>query len=450
MRFKSIFARIIFLQVIALFVVSLVMPLTLYWLMRAAANDLHGLAMLDQAEVLSNHLEVRMDGSLAMDLPGSLLDLYSEAYGRYTYAVIDETGNVLFSSDGNGSQIFIESPRSSQTTLLTTRKGSKAISGVEFAFEIAGRKIWVQVGEDLAHRDVLIDDIVTQFFKRVAWITLPILLLLLAADIIMFRRVLRPLRQASEQARRICPSRADARLPIDTMPIEIRDLVQAVNGALDRLEEGFCVERAFTADAAHELRTPLTVLRMRLNTLADQRATNALRQDVEGMCRIVGQLLDFAESDAYFVAASEKAELRSVCAEVVALVAPLVISQGKEICLDAVDEPVWVKGNPDMMHRAVRNLVENAIHHTPQGTAVEVVVKSDGSIRVLDQGPGIATNEHELVFRRFWRRDRSQAGGAGLGLSIVRRIADAHMATIMVENRASGGASFSLNFPRLA
>ena len=126
-----------------------------------------------------------------------------------------------------GSQIFIESPRSSQTTLLATRNGSKAISGVEFAFEIAGRKIWVQVGEDLAHRDVLIDDIVTQFFKRVAWITLPILLLLLAADIIMFRRALRPLRQASEQARGICPSRADARLPIDTMPSEIRDLVQA-------------------------------------------------------------------------------------------------------------------------------------------------------------------------------------------------------------------------------
>ena len=110
MRFKSIFARIIFLQVMALFVVSLVMPLTLYWLMRAAANDLHGLAMLDQAEVLSTHLEVRMDGSLAMDLPGYLLDLYSEAYGRYTYAVIDETGNVLFSSDGNGHKFLSKAP----------------------------------------------------------------------------------------------------------------------------------------------------------------------------------------------------------------------------------------------------------------------------------------------------------------------------------------------------
>jgi signal transduction histidine kinase len=68
--------------------------------------------------------------------------------------------------------------------------------------------------------------------------------------------------------------------------------------------------------------------------------------------------------------------------------APLAITQGKEICLDAADEPVWVNGNPDMLYRAVRNLVENALHHTPAGTAVEVVVRSDGTVTVLESGSG--------------------------------------------------------------
>jgi len=226
--------------------------------------------------------------------------------------------------------------------------------------------------------------------------------------------------------------------------------VQAVNQALDRLEQGFRVQREFTADAAHELRTPLAVLRTRLDTLADQRTAEMLRHDVDGMCRIVGQLIDIAESDTYIVAPSDRAELNSVCAEVVQLVAPLAISEGKEICLDAPDEPVWVKGNPDMMYRAVRNLVENAIRHTPRGTVVELLVRSDGSIRVLDQGPGIDENEREFLFRRFWRHDRRQAGSAGLGLAIVRRVADAHMASITVENRDAGGASFSLRFQRAA
>ena len=103
-----------------------------------------------------------------------------------------------------------------------------------------------------------------------------------------------------------------------------------------------------------------------------------------------------------------------------------------------------------MLYRAVRNLVENAIRHTPRGTAIELVVKSDGSIKVLDQGPGIDEKDRAFLFRRFWRRDRGLAGGAGLGLSIVRRIADAHMASITVENRDTGGASFSLKFHRAA
>jgi signal transduction histidine kinase len=333
---------------------------------------------------------------------------------------------------------------------LETRRGEDTISGASVPKQVDDRMIWIQVAENLAHRDVLTDDIVADFFKRVGWITLPMLLLLLAIDIVIFRRALRPLLQASNQARNISPARTDVRLPVDPIPTEIRPLVSAVNQALDRLEEGFRAQREFTADAAHELRTPIAVLRTRLDTLADQKTTEALRQDVEGMCRVVGQLLDVAESDTFVVAPAERADLHAVCAEVVESVAPLAIAQGKEISLDAADEPVWVNGNADMLYRAVRNLVENALRHTREGTAVELVVKADGTVTVLDQGPGVHDDDRAFLFHRFWRRDRRRAGSAGLGLSIVRRIAEAHMASITVENRKTGGASFSLRFPRAA
>src|SRR5262249_9585847 len=163
----------------------------------------------------------------------------SQAYGRYAYAVIDDRGQVLFSSLVDRAPVFPVKARASEAAFRDTRRGEEVISGVDLPKEIAGRKIWVQVGEDLAHEDVLIDDIVSDFFKRVAWITLPILLLLLATDVVIFRRALRPLLQASQQAQSIGPAHTDVRLPVATMPNEIRHLVQAVNQALDRLDQAF-------------------------------------------------------------------------------------------------------------------------------------------------------------------------------------------------------------------
>jgi signal transduction histidine kinase len=98
------------------------------------------------------------------------------------------------------------------------------------------------------------------------------------------------------------------------------------------------------------------------------------------------------------------------------------------------------------MKRAIRNLAENAIKHTPPGTLVEFIVEENGTVRVLDRGPGVSEEERDLIFRRFWRRDRSQPGSTGLGLSIVQRIVELHRATIAVENRVCGGAQFSVHF----
>jgi signal transduction histidine kinase len=206
------------------------------------------------------------------------------------------------------------------------------------------------------------------------------------------------------------------------------------------------VQRDFTADAAHELRTPLSVLRTRIDILEDPEMRQALRQNVEGMAHIVSQLLDIAELDAFVVNAEEKADLRSVASEVAEFVAPLALAQGKDVALSGSVEPVWIKGNAEMLGRAIRNLAENAINHTAAGSTVEFVVDGDGTISVLDEGPGIKDDERNLIFRRFWRRDRRKPGRTGLGLSIVQRIAELHSANITVENRTPRGARFSLKF----
>jgi signal transduction histidine kinase len=447
--FKSIFSRIIFLHVIALVITAIFMPVVLYYFFKWAANDLHDQAMRDQADLVAHYLVLRGDGSWTLDLPPALQDIYSQAVGRYAYAVLDDTGRVLFSSLKDRSPIFSADPRSSNVAYLETRRGNAAVSGVSLSKEADGRRVWVQVGEDLAHRDVIIDDIVADFFKRVGWITLPMLLFLLAIDIVIFRRALRPLLNASEMAKKINPNRTDVRLPPEEIPKEILPLVQAVNQALDRLEAGFRVQREFTADAAHELRTPLTILRSRVDTLADRGISKALHQDIEGMARIVSQLLDIAELETFSIDPAEKADLRAICAEVAEFAAPLALAKGKNIALSGSDASVWVNGNPEMLSRAIRNLVENAINYSPPGTTVEIVVEGSGMVRVLDEGPGIKEDERELIFQRFWRRDRRRTGNAGLGLSIVQRIADTHAATISVENRPTGGANFSLSFARV-
>src|ERR1700730_15513170 len=445
-RFKSIISRIVILHVVAVVITSIFMSLALSWLLNYATNNIHNKAMQEQAVSAGQHLSGRPDGGLGLNLPLDRQGLYSQAYGRYSYGVIDDQGRVLFSSLRDHAALFPADAKSADVEFLQQRRGDATVSGASIKKAVGGKTVWIQAGEDLANPDVLIDDIVSDFYKNVGWITLPILLVLLIADIAIFRRALRPLRQASEIARDIGPTRTGLRLPAEEMPREVRPLVSAVNQALDRLEEGLRIQRDFTADAAHELRTPLSILRTRLDLLEDKQTGRALRQDVEGMAHIISQLLDIAELDAFVVDPAEKADLRSVAAEVAEFVAPLALAQGKDIALLGAIKPVWVRGNPEMLSRAIRNLAENAINHTAPGTTVEFVVEDDGTVCVLDHGPGIAEEERNLIFQRFWRRDRRKPGSTGLGLSIVQRIAELHTATITLENRRPSGARFALKF----
>jgi signal transduction histidine kinase len=448
-RSKSITSRITFLHVVAVIVTAIVMPLVLYWFFSSAVKTLHNQSMGEQAEWLSRHLHTNADGGLLLDLPEGLRDLFSISYGRYTYAVLDEDGHVLFSSRPDRTALFPLQQGTASTTFDEVSENDKTISGASIRKVYGGRGIWIQFGEDLDHPEVLLDNVVSDFLHRVGWITIPILLLLLVTDIVIVRQALRPLLLASNQAMEISPKRIDVRLPIEGIPQEILPLVIAVNQALDRLELGFRRQREFTADVAHELRTPLAILRTRIDTLPDQTSTQALHHDIEGMSRVVSQLLDAAELDTLLIDPDEVTDLHGICIEVAEQVAPLAVAEERSISFSGDDGPVRVKGDAEMLRRAIRNLLENAIRHTPGGTAVELVLDAGGTVRVLDEGDGIPSGKQHLIFERFWRHEPGTSGGAGLGLSIVKRIVEAHGGTITFHNRPTGGAEFTLRL-RLA
>ena len=242
----------------------------------------------------------------------------------------------------------------------------------------------------------------------------------------------------------IGPQRTEVRLPEQAVPTEIAPLVHAVNQALDRLEAGFRAQRDFTADMAHELRTPLAIARARVDSLEAGPLRDQLRTDLVNMARTVNQVLDIAELESFLVATDARADLHEVCVEAVAFMAPLAVDRGQTIALTGAPGPVWVRGHTEALFRAVRNLVENAIRHTPAGVSIEVEVTEDGVVRVLDDGPGVPEADRESIFRRFWRRDRAKGDSRGLGLAIVARVAEAHDGSVTVDARPGGGSIFTL------
>lgn len=444
--FNSIMSRIVIMHVVAVIVAAILLRFALYRFLDSDVEQLQQSAMRTQAEALERHLTLG-PGGWSLDLPAGVRDQYSEAYGRYKYAVLDDTRTVIFSSLADRRQLFRISDDQRVTDYFEspTPGGEQSISGVSIRSVLSGRTVWIQVAEDLSHRDVLVDDITANFFQQGVWFIGPVFVLLLFADIVIFRVAVKRLHRASDLARDISPTRIDVRFPTKDIPTEIMPLVKAVNQALDRIERGYRSQRDFTADAAHELRTPLAILRTRIETLPENSQARALVRDVESMSRVISQLLDAAELETTVIDPEETVDLHEVCIEVAEYIAPLALKQQKTIELTGADEAVYVRANAEMIRRAIRNLAENALNHTPEQTIVEIAVHSDGVVSVIDQGQGVRRVDQEHIYKRFWRQDRR--AGAGLGLSIVKRIVEAHDGTITLENRPSGGAKFSIRLP---
>jgi signal transduction histidine kinase len=375
-------------------------------------------------------LSLGSDGKPRLDLP---------ANPGFSYAVDASDGRSLFASDKPPPAV----PSSWSVGFL--RKDDETIGLREV--ESAIGRVAIRVGMDVRGAQGWLAVLGRELDEELLPVLLPTLLAGLIIGALTLRDGLRPLQRLARAAGGITPAVSERRLPLDGLPRELAPLVRAINAALDRLDQGFRAQRDFTADAAHQLRTPLAILAAHLDTLDDRTVAASLREDVARMSRLVDQLLQVAELEALTVQPTEQTDLSALALEVAEAMAPVALARKRDIAVAGASLPVHVHGNHDSLHQALRNLVENALSHTGEGTTVEISIHSQPpSLAVSDQGPGIPAADRDKLFERFWRADRSGTRGAGLGLAIVQRITAAHGARIEVADATGGGAKFTILF----
>jgi two-component system OmpR family sensor kinase len=273
-------------------------------------------------------------------------------------------------------------------------------------------------------------------------------------------RALKPLRTIAEVTRAISADDLARRLPTGG-GAEVDALATALNGLFQRLERSLADVSRFTANAAHELRTPLAATMGRLEVELLHGKGEASARDTIGdaldelqrMRALCDGLLVLARADAgQLSAASATVDLAAVAARVVERDRPLAEDRGIALRLDA--GAAFTRGDPQLLERAVGNLVSNAVAYGRAGGVVAVAVAVDArssTVRVEDDGPGVPTDERARLFDRFFRgaaaREQSPRGGFGLGLSIARGIVEAHGGAVTYAPRDGGGSVFAVRLP---
>jgi len=280
-------------------------------------------------------------------------------------------------------------------------------------------------------------------------IGLPLLAVVVGVATFLFvGRTLRPVEAMRRQAATITAKNLHARLPVPATDDEIAALASTMNTMLDRIEAASAAQRRFVADASHELRSPLATIHANVDLLdaaplpdSSARSVERIHTESTRMARLVDDLLLLARVD------DQALRLRSQDVDLDDLVyaeRERLAVQHPALRIDGGVQPVRVTGDPDRLHRALRNLVDNAASHARHVVTISLTT-SLGMAQVLvgNDGPAIAAEDQGKIFDRFVRLDDSrsrQDGGAGLGLPIARDIVAAHGGTLTVDDLAEGAA----------
>lgn len=275
----------------------------------------------------------------------------------------------------------------------------------------------------------------------------------------------KPVQQLSAHMKEISPNTLSDSIEIEGGGEEIQELVKSFNQMTDQLDEAFAMQRHFSASAAHELRTPIAVLRTKLDVFKKKKReqheydelVTTMETYINRLSSIITDLLEFAETSE--LGEAEDVSLDSVVKTVVDDLKLVAQNNMINVQVDAHSETqseaqtFIVKGNTNLLYRALYNLVENAIRYNNEEGSVNITLETrgqEGVIIIADTGVGIAPEQRELVFEPFYRVNKSRSrefGGAGIGLSLVKTILKRHGASITVSENNPQGSVFTIRIP---
>lgn len=402
----------------------------------------------EEIEHIGEGLRIRADGRAEVRLKDYLANTYDAMPKDAAFQVRDEHGGIVAQSiAGPALQALAAMPADGQVIEVRSAGTLLRLQASEEQLLHDGRRYTVRV----ARSDRLVTtlkDYAGKLYLRAGLVTG--LLALITFVLVVFltvRRMVRPLYRISAVAAQIGPRNLGTRLQTDGLPAELVPLIQAFNAALARLENGYRVQQEFLASAAHELKTPLALLQaeIELGGAADKAV---LLRDTALMARQVHQLLQLAEVSEGHNYQFASVDLTDVVTDAAHYLERLAGQKSVRLVVGFEgNAAAAVEADAAAIFVLAKNLLENAIHHSPQGGEVRVRLRVDG-FSVEDEGPGVAADDRPRLFERFWRGAPRESEGAGLGLAICKEICQAHGWSIHLDARpAATGACFVVTVP---
>ena len=380
-------------------------------------------------------------------LPGELAGPYQTTNYPGYYFVLWLRDGTLLSKSAHAPENPQKTERVSGEEITAIRKRD----GFREAYHFTKPGECILVG-----RSVVLEEAELQ---RLAWVLTAVGGAILALGLLggwwLAERAIRPIENIAATASRISAGNLAERIEVTETETELGQLAGVLNSAFERLDAAFAQQRQFTADASHELRTPLTVILTQTQAaLSRERSAPEYRESLEAcqraaqrMRRMAESLLELARLDGGQESLERSnIDLSTVARETVEMLAPLGKEKGLELKTSL--EPAMVSGDRELLGRVIANLVTNAIHYNREKGEVRIATRKEQGrvvLTVADTGIGMAPDDLEHIFERFYRADRSRsrAGGhCGLGLAICKAIIDSHGGTISATSNPGVGSEF--------